>query len=552
MSAKRIRIISDFNAAPLSGHLQNALQDSDIEVSVCPYGQVLQALGSPSDSWLDIIWTKPELSIASFGDAWQLKPVSHKVILDEVQLFVDSIINACGSRPVFFASWVSPAENHYGMLDWQPDLGLSNLLSKCNLLLAQKFSSTTNIHMLQTSWWIERVLNPHDKKMWYAAKVPYAAEVFAKAAKNIAQSIEGVQGKSRRLIVLDLDDTVWGGVVGEVGWRDLRLGGHDHIGEAFKEFQLALKALTNRGVQLAIASKNDEKVAMDAINNHPEMVLRAKDFAGWRINWGDKASNIAELASEINLGIESILFIDDNPAERARVREALPGLLVPEWPTDPALYTEALSQLGCFELPSLSIEDRQRTQMYTAERDRRATRQSVGSIDAWLARLGTQLTVSSVGEDNITRVAQLFNKTNQLNLTTRRLSSGEILAWSANKNRSMLAVSLEDIFGAMGLIGVISAETCEGQGKVIDFILSCRAMGRGVEAALLYLAHGALQQLGAEKMEVEYVPTDRNRPTLEVLLKSDLRPVAANHFSFDIKEDYAKPEWIAINFDRSS
>ena len=185
-------------------------------------------------------------------------------------------------------------------------------------------------------------------------KIPYISSVFENATMDIVQYIEAIKGKSRRLIILDLDDTLWGGVLGENGWQGLRLGGHDHVGEAFRDFQLALKALSNRGVQLAISSKNDEKLAMDAIDNHPEMILKKEDFVGWRINWNDKAVNIAELSEEINLGLESIVFIDDNPAERGRVSDALKGILVPDWPKDPAMYVETLYSLRCFENTTIS------------------------------------------------------------------------------------------------------------------------------------------------------------------------------------------------------
>ena len=155
---------------------------------------------------------------------------------------------------------------------------------------------------------------------------------------DLKAGLNGLDGRGRKLIVVDLDDTLWGGIVGEVGWEQLKLGGHDHVGEAFADFQRALKGLNRRGILLAIASKNEERVALEGIAQHPEMVLSLDDFAGWRIDWEDKAQNIADMVAELNLGLQSVVFIDDNPAERSRVREALPEVFVPEWPADPALY----------------------------------------------------------------------------------------------------------------------------------------------------------------------------------------------------------------------
>ncbi|MBT6440274.1 MAG: HAD-IIIC family phosphatase, partial [Flavobacteriales bacterium] len=372
---KIIRLISDFNIRPLSGYISNKLNTEKFALELAPYGQVYQALDRSSQSWLDIVWTTPERVLPGFYRALQLERVMHEDILSEVDDFVQSLI--CESernKYIFVAAWHLSANNGYGMLDWQDGLGLSNLLAKCNLRLAEKISANKNIFVLPTHGWMEGLEQPFSRKLWYAAKVPYVGGVFENAAKHIQQSIDAIEGKSRRLIVVDLDNTLWGGVVGEDGWRGVRLGGHDHVGEAFRDFQLALKALSNRGVQLAISSKNDEAVALEAIDNHPEMILKRDDFAAWRINWNDKALNIAEIAKEINLGLESIIFIDDNPAERLRVSDALPGVLVPEWPDDPAIYVETLLSLSCFEIAAITNEDRARTAMYVSERKRLNTK----------------------------------------------------------------------------------------------------------------------------------------------------------------------------------
>ena len=226
-------------------------------------------------------------------------------------------------------------------------------------------------------------------------------------------------------------------MIGETGCEGIRLGGHDHVGEAFQDFQRALKALTNRGIQLAIVSKNDEAVAMEALDGHPEMVLRRNDFAGWRINWRDKAANVADLVSDLHLALDAAVFIDNNPAERERIRTAYPDILVPEWPADPTAYVTALRHLDCFETGSISVEDRKRTEMYVAERERRDVRNMAESNDDWLRKLDTRLLVAPVSAINIARVAQLFNKTNQLNLSTRRLSDKVVSNLKCNRGLKM-------------------------------------------------------------------------------------------------------------------
>ena len=339
--------------------------------------------------------------------------------------------------------------------------------------------------------------------------------------------------------------------MGETGWPGIRLGGHDHVGEAFRDFQYELKAMSNRGVQLVIVSKNDEHVALEAIDKHPEMVLSRDDFAGWRINWNDKAQNIVSLSGELGLGLASAVFIDDNPAERERARGAFPDVLVPEWPLDPALYVSSLRALDCFDSVAISKEDRGRTAMYKAERDRRETKAivtSVASLDDWLLKLETKLLVSRVSKLNIARVAQLFNKTNQLNLSTRRLSEKEILDWTDMDSHLMLAVSVSDRFGDMGLVGIVGVEANDSKGLLIDFILSCRVMGRKVEETLIHIAMDALKHLGAVSMGVQYFPTSRNRPTLDIFQASGLRKVSENCFEGDCIKGFAKPETITVEF----
>src|SRR5262249_54535249 len=204
-------------------------------------------------------------------------------------------------------------------------------------------------------------------RLWYLGKVPFGNSVFKNAAADIKAALRGAVGQVRKLLILDLDDTLWEGIVGDVGWQALKLGGHDPIGEALVDFQREIKALNRRGVLLGIVSKNEEATALAALKEHPEMILRPEDFAGWRINWSDKAQNIVDLVSQLNLGLDSVVVIDDNPAERSRVREALPQVLVPEWPEDKRLYSAALLALDCFDAYAVTREDHERAQMYANE-----------------------------------------------------------------------------------------------------------------------------------------------------------------------------------------
>jgi FkbH-like protein len=548
-----LQLISDFNIEPLASFLRKKPGWKDLKIDVAPFGQVYPMLAAEPDArtgneyWGRIIWTMPDRVIPHFASACNLEAVDHDLVLQEVDHFANAILQSDARQNQFVASWVLPRNvAGYGMLDWRPGLGLRNLLARMNLRLAEKLAVRSNIYMLNTDAWLGAAVSSEPTKLWYATKVPYAAQVFEHAAAEISGAVAAIQGHARKLVVVDLDDTLWGGVVGETGWQGIRLGGHDHIGEAFKDFQRELKQLSNRGIQLAIVSKNDEAVAIQAIDSHPEMVLRQSDFAGWRINWQDKAANILELAKELNLGLASLVFIDDNPVERDRVASALPDVLVPDWPKDPTAYVAALRTLNCFQAAAISSEDRNRKQSYVANRERQHSIQSADSEVDWLHRLQTRMRVDKVSDSNIARVAQLFNKTNQLNLSTRRMSEREILDWQLAPNQQMLAVSVSDHFGDLGLVGIVGLEVQGVEGKLVDYILSCRVMGRKVEEALLYVASDQLFQSGADVVTIQYLPTERNRPTLDVLHKAGVVETQPNTFKIERASPLLPPASVAI------
>ncbi|MBI3874569.1 MAG: HAD-IIIC family phosphatase [Verrucomicrobia bacterium] len=363
---------------------------------------------------------------------------------------------------------------------------------------------------------------------------------------DVKAAIRGLRGMARRLVVLDLDDTLWGGIVGDVGWENVQLGGHDPVGEAFQDFQRALKALTRRGIVLGIVSKNTESVALDAIRQNSEMILRDSDFAGWRINWSDKAQNMADLAAELNLGLQSIVFIDDNPVERARVREALPEVLVPEWPESPLLYVSALQSLRCFDAPAVSREDAARTQSYVSDRQRADLKKQAGSLDEWLKSLGIKVTVEPLSPANLKRATQLLNKTNQFNLATRRLTEPELDAWAKQPSRRAWAFRVADKFGDAGLTGLASLEVRDGVAHVVDFLLSCRVLGRKVEETMIAWLVARAKEFNAAEVRAEYLPTPKNKPVLEFWQRSGFECADGTRFTRRVADGCAQPDCVEV------
>lgn len=550
-------LISDFNMDNFSACLSNIDELPIVTSKVAPFGQVMEVLMQGNlELWnreynLVVVWTRPEGIIKSFGKILMHESVLIEEILREVDTYATSLMylrDRAGS--IFVPTWTLHSNRRdFGMLDMKPGIGIANTLMRMNLRLSEKLSETSSFYLMNSIKWIEvagkKAFNP---KLWYMAKVPFGNDVFKEATKDIKAALRGINGNSRKIIILDLDETLWGGIVGDVGWENLKVGGHDHIGEAYTDFQRALKSLRNRGILLGIVSKNEESLALEALDKHPEIILRQKDFVGWRINWEDKAKNVVNLISDLNLGLQSVVFIDDNPVERARVREALPEVFVPEWPEDKMLYADTLLGLRCFDAPSVSKEDIGRTKMYVANRQREDLKKEIGSLDEWLKTLCMKVKIEELNTSNLQRTAQLLNKTNQMNLSTRRMTEPELVRWAKQHNRKLWVFRISDKFGDSGLTGIISIEIDKEIGRIKDFVLSCRVMGRKIEETMLYIIIKYAQSIGLNRIYAKYIPTPKNKPCLDFWKRSGfIRNEREQSFMWEVKNKYILPDCIQID-----
>lgn len=541
-------IVSDFNSDNLAGYLQNDESAPALLALRTDYGQVIQTLADTEAAvWREkpdfaVVWTRPETILPTFSHLLDYNAVNQDQLLAEVDQF-SSLVIAAASRvkAMFVPTWSLDCwRRGLGMADLRADRGIMRMLMSANLRLLSNLDAAPNVFALDTQRWLARSgPDATAAKLWYQAKIPYGSRVLEAAAADIKAAARGVRGLARKLVVLDLDDTLWGGIVGDDGWEQLRLGGHDPVGEAYRDFQQTLKALTRRGIVLAIASKNTEAVALAAIQDNPEMVLRTSDFAGWRINWQDKAANIADLVAELNLGLQSVVFIDDNPVERARVRAALPEVLVPDWPSNPMHYISALHSLDCFDTPSLSREDSERTRSYVSERERFDLKKKIDSIDEWIETLGIKVKIEPLGTDNLRRAAQLFNKTNQLNLSTRRFTETELAEWSRGAGQEIWTFRVSDRFGDAGLTGIGGLKIDGEVAHISDFILSCRVMGRKVEETLVAWLVERARALGAKRVVATYLPTSKNGLVLEFWRRSGF--ACENGKVFELATDAGYP-----------
>ncbi|HEY1958249.1 MAG TPA: HAD-IIIC family phosphatase [Polyangiaceae bacterium] len=542
-------IVADFTATELAV----AIEKTDdlgprVAAEIAPFDQVVQtllALASPTPAHdFAFVWTRPERAIPAFAQLLAGDAVTHDALLAEVDAFAERVLAVKGARFTFVAAWaLPPGARGLGMLDMKSG-GASRALAAMNLRLAERLDASPTTFVLDPTRWL--AAGEFDPRLWYLGKVGFSREVFAAAAADLRAAIRGVRGHARKLLVLDLDDTMWGGIVGDLGWQNLKLGGHDMVGEALVDFQREVLALSKRGVALAVVSKNEETVALEAIRSHPEMIVRDTDLVGWRINWRDKAQNIADLVQSLNLGLQSVVFIDDNPIERARVREALPEVFVPEWPEDKTRYVSAFRALGCFDVPSLSAEDAARTRMYVEEKKREELRAQVGSLDEWLLGLGTKVQFARLAASNLPRTAQLLNKTNQMNLRTRRLSETELMEWASAPSRELWAVSVSDKLGAAGLTGILGLEWDGARCVVTDYVLSCRVMGRRVEETLVWFATERAKARGATRLEAHYVATPKNKPCLGFFAGLAELAREGDVFTWDATKPFPQPRGIEV------
>jgi FkbH-like protein len=550
-------LIADFTVDDLARHLASPADGPPVLAQIAPFGQVAQSLlqGPPADAAdFALVWTRPESAVPSFARLLAHEPVEPEALLADVDAFCRLLERgAAGWRTLFVPTWtLPPTRRGLGMIDARPG-GATRALAAMNLRLMEQLGATSNAFVLDAQRWATvGGRGGQGARGWFVGKVAFGDAVLAEASRDVKAALRGLAGAARKLVVLDLDDTLWGGIVGDVGWQALRLGGHDPVGEALVAFQRALKDLTRRGVILAVVSKNEEATALEAMRSHPEMVLKPEDLVAWRINWQDKARNIAELVSELNLGLQSVVFIDDNPVERGRVKETLPEVLVPDWPEDKLLYPSALAQLRCFDVPAVSKEDAERTQLYASERARQGLMDQVGSLDDWLEKLDIRVTVEPLGPSNLARTTQLLNKTNQMNLATRRLTEPELTAWAAGPGRALWTVSVADRFGDAGLTGIVSVETEGGLGRVVDYVLSCRVMGRRVEETMVHLAVESARALGAGALEARLLPTKKNKPCLDFWKRSGLEVVEAELFRWAPGAAYPLPACIHLDWRREA
>lgn len=535
------------------------------ELYIGPYNQAPQEIINPNSAMYKFA---PDILVLAL-QADKLNPEVKKVhelskkeredlisnIVGNIRGLVEKFFLKSPSSYLLLHNFVVPHYSPHGILDWKIDSGIRDFYYRLNIELAGLAKDFKHLFIFD----IENFASLHgknnftDQKFLKLAQMEINASLMPLLAKKYVKYFKAVCGFNKKCLVLDLDNTLWGGVVGEEGIEKIRLG-DDPPGNCFLDFQKHILDLYNKGVILAIISKNNFEDGIEVIKKHPKMLLREKHFASIKINWLDKPQNIGEIAKELNIGLDSMVFIDDDPLERMLMRKALPEVLTVEMPDDPAFYSNALIQLDSFETISLTEDDKKRGEYYAQEKRRQDLKQSSLSIEEFLKSLNMELFIKKAGGIDISRAAQLTQRTNQFNLTTRRYSEEDIKRISSMEEYKILILNYKDCFGDSGLTGLCIIKKAGCDWIIDSFLISCRIMGRGVESAFLGDIFERARNNGAKSIKGEFIPTAKNMPASDFFERHNFKKISSDKknestfWEFNLKsEANPKAEWIKVN-----
>jgi FkbH-like protein len=463
--------------------------------------------------------TSPEIIVVSIHletylpDAWRADWDANEVMEDLAGLFSDV---ARDTKAVVAVNTFIPPFYTDGSITSNAQLPDRSYKIKQLNQLVRDFVHTNSSRFVLIDW--ERLVQmlgeseSMDYRFWYMSKAPFKKAFLDIYAFELVKIARALKGKTKKCLVLDCDNTLWGGVVGEVGLHNIKLDRHSYPGNAFYDFQKSILRLHERGVLVALCSKNNEQDVWEVIDNNPDCLIKRKHLSAWRVNWQDKASNLRELANELNLGLDSFVFVDDSPMECELVKELVPEVTVLKVPEKLYDYPALLAPFGLFDTLTLSTEDRQRSRMYRDEVSRKEESSRHKTLEAFLESLDLSVTIHHVKMEEVPRVAQLTQKTNQFNLTTNRYSEAQIAGFVEDPTWEVITLSVSDKFGDSGLTGVLIARKDSDKCVIDSLLMSCRILGRKIEVAFVLRSLELLERVWqATTWQSSYAPTQKNQ-----------------------------------------
>jgi len=533
------------------------------EIYMGEYGQYAQEI---FDSQSGLYSFSPQLAILQidlqsiagdyFFNPYEKTAVQRKQWFYETVDFILSLVEKLSTQipvKIVLQNFEVPAYSPLGIIDNKDEFGFIESVEEINRTLRDRFKNSDQVYIYDFNGFCSKVGkdNVIDHKMYHMADIRLKPHLLPQLCFDYARYIQAAASRTKKCIVLDLDNTLWGGIVGEAGPDGIKLGPTPE-GRPFFEFQKYLLALHERGIILAINSKNNFDDAIEVIRNHPHMVLKESHFAAMQINWDDKVSNLKSIAAEINIGLDSLVFFDDDKVNRDMVRNLLPEVEVVDLPEDFSLYSSTLKELGYFETLTFTAEDRDKGKMYQAEKQRRELAQSTSDISDYLRMLDINIAISEADKTSIARVSQLTQKTNQFNLTTRRYSEQSISNFLQSDIHKVFFINVRDKFGDNGVTGVAIIEThpVEKNWVVDSFLLSCRILGRNIEDVLITFLKYSAKGEGMRSLQGEFIPTKKNKPAEQFYKRVGFTCSSENEenslWIFDLENDFNYPDFIHI------
>ena len=546
-SQVKIALLSSFTIEPLGVYLDIETRMLDLfpDIFLGGFNLFRQEILDPTS---ELYKFEPDITILAVNLDHLLDKLNdtfYNLNVEEKQDLIKLAINEMRSLTEVFKknssgiliinNYTIPLYSPLGILDTKEELGIREFYQVVNQELANLFKKDEKIYVfdlnkMASGFGIQNIIN---YKMHYMASMEFSESFLPYLVKEYISYVKAFKGMTKKCIVLDLDNTLWGGIIGEDGMEGIKLD-NSFPGNQFVDFQKSILRLHERGIILAINSKNNFEDAIEVIRNHPSMILKEENFASIKINWAAKVKNIVEISEEIGIGLDSMVFFDDNAVERHLVSKALPEVLVVDLPKSPSLYKTTLENLHVFDLLSVTDEDKKRGQMYAARKERKKLESSLG-IDDYLKNLEISINVKQIDDFSFPRIANLIMKTNQFNLTTKRYSKADISEMNNDTNTKIFYLKVKDRFGDEGIVGVAITKQVEKTWNMDTLLMSCRVIGRRIEDAFLYKIIEDAKNNDIESMKAIYIRTKKN----------DLVSNFYKNMGFRLtKEDDERSEWI--------
>lgn len=554
-NSKKIALLSNFTLQGLPSVLQVISNEHGMNIHVyeSPYNQYRQEIINTDSDWykfnseLTFLLMDFESLLGSiFYEYHSYKTEDRKEIIDKTCLDITELVESIlkhNNGIIVISTFLLPTFSPLGIYESKIKYSLKEFAIILNQLLFELSSKHDSLFCLEIDSLFQKFgsENMIDEKLKYLADMKITPNKFEYLANEMLSFLFPLFGKTKKCLVLDLDDTLWGGIIGEDGINNIKLDSKSP-GNSFLEFQKIILQLHQRGVILAINSKNNLSDVTEVFEKHPNMILKETHFASMKINWNDKATNLSSIADEINIGTDSMVFWDDDPVNRELIRQKFPDVFVVDVPKDTSLYVKTLRNLPIFNSFQLTNEDINKGQMYAAQRQRKTHESSFTDLDDFLSSLEMEVKCENVNEFTINRVSQLVMKTNQFNLTSKRYSENEIKKMVSDDNYIIRTFSVSDKFGDNGLIGLYIIKKSSLKEWFIDsFLLSCRIMGRNIENVMLNDILQFAQQENIEKIEGEYIPSTKNSVTKDLYRKYGFKTISDTKFVLENISDFNLP-----------